>query len=73
MTTLSVRLDANLIDKAAIVAKAAHRTMPKQIEHWAIIGELMEANPDLPYAFVAQTLVSQAEKQAGKLEPFTFE
>lgn len=70
MATQSVRLDTELVDKAAIMAKAHHRTTPKQIEYWAKIGEIMEDNPDLPYEFVSQTLIAQAEKEAGKLEPF---
>ena len=48
----SIRLDQNLIEKATIMAKAFSRTTPKQIEHWAKIGEMMEDNPDLPYEFV---------------------
>ncbi len=35
MSTSSVRLDQELVDKAAIMAKALNRTTPKQIEHWA--------------------------------------
>lgn len=45
---------------------------PKQIEHWAKIGEIMEDNPDLPYAFVKQAIIAQAEKEAGKLESYDF-
>ena len=42
MTTTSIRLDQELIDKATIDAKALHRTLPEQIEHWANIGKTME-------------------------------
>ncbi|GAA6134384.1 hypothetical protein NBRC116188_11730 [Oceaniserpentilla sp. 4NH20-0058] len=51
MATSSIRLDQEVIDKATIMAKALNRTTPKQIEHWAKIGEMMEDNPDLPYEF----------------------
>ncbi len=54
------------------MAKALNRTPPKQIEHWAKIGEIMEDNPDLPYEFVKQAIISQAEKEAGKLEDYDF-
>ena len=67
-----VRLDQNLVEKATIMGKALNRTMPKQIEHWAKIGEMMEDNPDLPYEFVKQAIISKAEKEAGKLEPYDF-
>ncbi len=72
MSTASVRLDQELVEKAAIMAKALNRTMPKQIEHWAKIGEMMEDNSDLPYEFVRQAIIAKAEKEAGKLEEYTF-
>lgn len=72
MATNSIRLDQQLIEKAAIIAKALDRTTPKQIEHWAKIGEMMEDNPDLPYEFVKQAIIAKAEREAGKLEPYDF-
>lgn len=72
MSTASVRLDQDLVEKAAIMAKALNRTTPKQIEHWAKIGEMMEDNPDLPYAFVRQAIIAKAEKEAGKVEEYDF-
>lgn len=72
MSTASIRLDQDLVDKASIMAKALNRTTPKQIEHWAKIGEMMEDNPDLPYEFVRQAIIAKAEKDAGKLEPYDF-
>ncbi len=72
MATTSIRLDQELIEKATIMAKAFHRTPPKQIEHWAKIGEMMEDNPDLPYEFVKQAIIAKAEKDAGKLENYDF-
>ena len=72
MTTTSIRLDQELVEKATIMAKALNRTPPKQIEHWAKIGEIMEDNPDLPYEFVKQAIIARAEKEAGKLEDYDF-
>lgn len=73
MSTASVRLDTELIEKAGIIGKALNRTMPKQIEHWAKIGEMMEDNPDLPYEFVKQAIIAKAERDAGKLESYRFD
>ncbi len=73
MSTASVRIDQDLFDKAAIMAKALNRTTPKQIEHWAKIGKMMEDNPDLPYEFVKQAVIAKAEKEAGKLEAYSFD
>ena len=72
MATTSIRLDQDLIDKATIMARALNRTPPKQIEHWAKIGEIMEDNPELPYEFVRQAIIAAAEREAGKLETYDF-
>lgn len=73
MSTASIRLDQELVEKAAIMAKALNRTTPKQIEHWAKIGEIMEDNPDLPYEFVRQAIIAKAEKESGKLTDYQFD
>ena len=73
MATNSIRLDQELVEKATIIAKAYNRTTPKQIEHWARIGEIMEDNPELPYEFGKQAIIAQAEKDAGKLESYDFD
>lgn len=73
MATTSIRIDQTLFDKAAIIGKALNRTTPKQIEHWAKIGKMMEDNPDLPYEFVEQAIIAQAEKEAGELEAYHFD
>ena len=72
MATASIRIDQTLFEKASIMAQAASRSIPKQIEHWAKIGEIMEDNPDLSYEFVKQAMIAKAEKDAGKLEPYEF-
>src|SRR5690554_5564975 len=72
MATSSIRLDQELVEKATIIAKALNRTPPKQIEHWAKIGEMMEDNPDLAYEFVRQAIIAKAEREAGKLEAYDF-
>ncbi len=72
MATSSVRLDRELVEQATIIAKALSRTAPKQIEHWAKIGKMMEDNPDLPYEFVKQAIIAKAEHEAGKLETYDF-
>lgn len=72
MATNSIRLDQSLIEKATIIAKALNRTPPKQIEHWARIGEIMEDNPDFPYEFVKQAIIAKAEREAGKFETYDF-
>lgn len=53
------------------MAKVYNRTAPKQVEHWAKIGEVMEDNPDLTYEFIRQALISKFEKETGKLEEYS--
>jgi hypothetical protein len=73
MATASIRLDESLVNRATIMGKALNRSTPKQIEHWAKIGEIMEDNPELPYEFVKQAIIAKAEKEAGKLESYQFD
>lgn len=73
MATASIRLDESLVSKATIMGRALNRSTPKQIEHWAKIGEIMEDNPELPYEFVKQAIIAKAEKEAGKLENYQFD
>ncbi|GHB70424.1 hypothetical protein GCM10008107_19770 [Psychrosphaera saromensis] len=72
MTTVNIKLDKDLINRADNVANKLNRTTAKQIEHWAKIGEMMEDNPDLPYEFVKQAIIAKAEKEARKLEEYSF-
>lgn len=72
MATASIRIEQTLFEKASIMAQATSRSVPKQIEHWAKIGEIMEDNPELSYEFVKQAMIAKAEKDAGKLEPYEF-
>lgn len=66
----SVRLDDTFVREAQVYADANHRTVPKQIEHWAQIGRIAEDNPDLPYEFIKDALVATAEMDAGAVEEY---
>lgn len=45
MPTASIRLDQDLVDKAAIMAKALNRTTPKQIAYFGLSGHLFRFHP----------------------------
>lgn len=47
-----LRISDNLIILAQAAAAKNSRSTQKQIEHWARIGRIMEANPDLTYEFI---------------------
>ncbi|MEZ9292423.1 hypothetical protein AB4251_23095 [Vibrio lentus] len=72
MATTSVRLDESLVDRAATIGTALNRTPPKQIEHWAKIGKIMEDNPDLTYEFVLQAIIAKAELEHGNTTSYEF-
>ena len=61
MTTVSVRIDEELIVAARSAAKAEFRTVQGQIEFWAKLGRAALDNPDLPASFIAESLMSMAE------------
>ena len=72
MATSSVRLDQELVNKATAIGKALSRTPPKQIEHWAKIGKILEDNPELSYEFVKDSLIAKAELEQGMLVDYVF-
>jgi hypothetical protein len=72
-TSAPIRLDDALVSRAKIIGSALNRTAPKQIEHWAKIGRMMEDNPELSYSFVQQALIAEAEREAGNLEEYSFD
>jgi len=61
MTTVSVRIDENLVCAARAAAKAEFRTVQGQVEFWAKVGRAALDNPDLPASFIAESLMSMAE------------
>ena len=69
---MPVKLSDSLLTEARAFAEAQHRSVPKQIEHWARIGKMAEENPDLPYAFLTDLNLSLAEARNGQAKPFPF-
>jgi len=61
----SVRLDDSFVNHAKAHAQAENRSLPKQIEYWAKIGQIMIDNPDLSYEFVRESLLATEEVKQG--------
>lgn len=72
MPSAPLRLNDELVRKATIVGSAMSRTPPKQIEHWAKIGKILEENPDLTYSFVERILIAKAEMDSGEVVDYEF-
>lgn len=70
---LSVNLSNELVERARVVAKAQHRSVAKQIEYWAEIGQVAKENPDLPVDFIEDLLIALEEKPQTEYFEYKFE
>src|SRR4051794_13986173 len=69
----SIRISDDLYDMAATEAALMHRSLAQQIEHWAAIGQAVEAADDLPeirHAVVAHMRARDHERvRRGRATP----
>lgn len=61
---VNVKLSETLVEDARRRAAAEHRSVPKQIEYWSMIGKAAEDNPDLPFALIRDILIARQEDAA---------
>lgn len=66
MGLASIRLDADLVERAKAVSKVQQRTAAQQIKFWAIVGETALQNPDLPTGYIVGWLESRAQNELAK-------
>ena len=66
----SVRLDDEFVTHARVHAEAENRSLPKQIEYWAKVGQIMIDNSDLPYEFVHESLLATEEVKQGLVKRY---
>jgi hypothetical protein len=66
----AVNLDTEFVRIARSCSKAQSRSVPKQIEHWAKIGRIVEDNPDLTYAAVKEMLTAIEDAKSGNVEEY---
>ena len=69
----ALKLSNELVELARPHAAAEHRSIPKQIEHWARLGKLIEDNPDMPLQFIKDTLLSIEEANVGQYSAYQFD
>ena len=65
----AIRINDDIYLAARRVAGAERRSIPQQIEFWALIGKTALENPDLPVDFVRELLISKHTDRA-LAEPF---
>lgn len=72
--TITLHLtDEEWITSTQRAAQVQKRTVSQQIEHWAKLGKLIEANPHLPYRVIKDLLEGIAEIQKEGTEPLVWE
>ncbi len=71
--SIALKLSDELVELARPHAAAKHRSIPKQIEHWARLGKVIEDNPDLPLQFIKDTLLSIEEANVGQHSAYQFD
>jgi hypothetical protein len=69
----ALKVSDELVELARPHAAAEHRSIPKQIEHWARLGKLVEENPDMPLQFIKDTLLSIEEANIGQRSAYRFD
>ncbi|WP_243405315.1 ParD-like family protein [Solimicrobium silvestre] len=67
-----MKISESLIEIAKPYAEAQHRSVPKQIEHWARLGKAAEENPELSIVFIQNSILALAEEKAGMATPYSF-
>jgi len=72
MNSRAVRLSEDTISQAHKYAAVFSRSVSNQIEHWTKIGRIAEENPDLPYNFIKDILLSTEEMKSEKPVPYEF-
>jgi hypothetical protein len=60
----AIRIDDAIYNEAKKTARAEFRTIPNQIEFWAMIGKCALDNPDLPIEFVRDLLISKHQDKS---------
>lgn len=68
---IPIRIDEAIYNEAKKVARAEYRSIPHQIEFWAMIGKSALDNPDLPIEFIRELLISKHQDRS-LAEPFKF-
>lgn len=66
-----IRIDEGIYNEAKKIARAECRSIPGQIEFWAMVGKCALDNPDLPIEFVKELLITKHQDKS-LAEPFVF-
>jgi hypothetical protein len=68
----NIRLSAELVQAAEVVARHNQRTTAGQIEFWVRLGRASEENPDLSSQLLQDLLVGIEDINQGKTRTYRF-
>lgn len=68
MDARAVRLPQYIVADAKKIAEIEHRSVPRQIEHFYLLGKIASENSDLPMDFIKGVLEAKNEQSI----PFEF-
>lgn len=68
----SISISDDLLKATQQQAQISHRSFDEQLQYWLKIGKIAEENPDLPFEFIKNALLSKEEMLMGEIEPYTF-
>ena len=69
---IAIRIDETIYNAAKKIAHAEYRSIPNQIEYWAMIGKCALDNPDLPIELIKDILLAKNADRS-LAETFEFE
>ena len=67
-----IRVSETIYNDARKIARSEFRSIPNQIEYWAMIGRCALDNPDLPIDLIRDIIVAK-HLDKSLAEPFNFE
>ena len=69
---LALTISDSLLKDAQHQSGITRRTIESQIEYWASIGRLAEANQDLPYSFIKDILLAKEQVESDDITEYSF-
>ena len=70
--SIAVQISNNLVKQAQYQSSIDKRSFTAQIEYWASIGQIVEVNPDLPYAFIKDILLAKEQVKSNDVTEYSF-
>ncbi len=70
--SVAIRIDDKLYNEAKSIAQAEFRSVPEQIQYWAVVGKCALDNPELPISLIKE-LIYTKRQSLDLAEPFEFE